>query len=155
MDLTFLDRHRKKIDRLLKNVPDDPSGSLELRAHWAKYTCVVMYGYIESAVQELLRTYTDERCPNEVTAFVSAQLKYFNSATAENIGRLIAAFDKGWESSLSSFLDDERKAAINSVVGNRHRIAHGLDVSVTIHQLSNWYPKVNEVIDHITALCNK
>ena len=153
MDTRFLDRHRKKISYLLKNVPTDPSGSLEVQSHWARYTCVVISGYIENSVQEILRAYTEERCPSQVLNYTSSQLKYFQSGYVENIIKLVSSFDKGWESDLTSFLTEERSAAVNSVVGNRHRIAHGLDVAVTVHQLSEWYPRVNEVIDHLVGIC--
>lgn len=153
MDIRFIDRHRKRLSHLLKNVPVDPSGSLEVQAHWARYTCIVMSGYIEDCVKELLSAYTIERSPTRVFNYVSAQLKYFRTADTDNISALISKFDDAWLSSFTSFLTEERKAAVNSVVGNRHRIAHGLDVGVTMNQLSQWYPKVNEVIDHLKHLC--
>jgi hypothetical protein len=154
VDTRFIDRHRKRLAHLLKNVPADPSGSLEIQAHWARYTCIVMSGYIEDCVKELLRAYTIERSPTRVFNYVSAQLKYFQTADAEKISDLVSKFDEAWLTSLDAFLTDERRAAVNSVVGNRHRIAHGLDVGVTMNQLKQWYPKVNEVIDHLAHLCS-
>lgn len=153
MDTRFLDRHRKKINFLLKNVPKEETGSLEVQSHWARYTCIVIYGYIEDSIREILKSYSGERCPRELLNFISNQLAGFQSANVENILRLAASFDKSWESALIHNIDDERRAAVNSIVGNRHRIAHGLDVSVTIHQLAEWYPKVNEVIDSLVTLC--
>jgi hypothetical protein len=153
VDTIFLDRHRKKIAYLLKTVPIDASGSLEVQSHWARYACVVISGYVESSVQEILRVYTEERCPRQVLNYTSSQLKFFQSASSENLIRLIGAFDRQWETDLTTFLTEERRAAINSVIGNRHRIAHGLDVGVTVHQLAEWYPKVNEVVDFIFGLC--
>jgi hypothetical protein len=99
-----------------------------------------------------MRGYISERCPPDIANYASSQLNYFQTANAENITKLLASFNKNWEAGLTAFLTDERRAAVNSVVGNRHRIAHGLDVSVTIHQLSQWYPKVNEVIDHVLGI---
>jgi hypothetical protein len=154
VDTRFIDRHRKRLSYLLKNVPVDPSGSLEVQAHWARYTCIVMSGYIEDCVKELLSGYTNERSPTTVFNYVSAQLKYFRTADTENIGDLVSKFDKAWLISFTAFLTAERRDAVNSVVGNRHRIAHGLDVGVTMSQLSQWYPRVNEVIDHLMGLCN-
>jgi hypothetical protein len=154
VDTRFIDRHRKKLTYLLKNVPVDPTGSLEIQAHWARYTCIVMSGYIEDAVKGLFSAYTAERAPTKVFNYVSSQLKYFQTADTDSLGALVSKFDKAWMDSFNTFLTDERKSAVNSVVGNRHRIAHGLDVSVTMSQLGEWYPKVNEVIDHIAFLCN-
>ena len=112
-----------------------------------------MYGYIEDSIREILKSYADDRCPRELMNYISSQLGGFQSANVDNILRLLASFDKGWESAMNEFIDEERRAAINSVVGNRHRIAHGLDVSVTVHQLSQWYPKISEVIDTLTVIC--
>lgn len=154
MDTRFIDRHRKRLTHLLKNVPSDDSGSFEVQSHWARYTCIVMSGYIEDSVKELLRAYTIERTSIAVFNFVSRQLKGFQSADTDNISSLFAKFDKDWLESLTLFLTEERRAAVNSVVGNRHRIAHGLDVDVTMSQLNQWYPKVNEVIDHLRGLCS-
>jgi hypothetical protein len=153
VDTRFLDRQRKKIAYLLKNVPADPSGSLEVQSHWARYTCVVISGYIENSVREILKAYTEERCPTQILNYTASQLKFFQSGTAENIIKLVSSFDKSWETDLTAFLDEERRAAVNSVIGNRHRIAHGLDVGVTVHQLAEWYPKVNEVIDCLVGIC--
>lgn len=153
MDTQFIDRHRKKLSHILNNIPVDPSGSLEVQSHWARYTCIVMSGYIEDSIKELLRAYTLDKSHVRVFNFVSAQLNYFQSADTDNITMLINRFDNEWLSNFSSFLTEERKAAINSVVGNRHRIAHGLDVGITMNQLREWYPSVNEVIDHLTQLC--
>lgn len=153
MNTVFIDRHRKKLALLFKNVPADPSGSLEVQAHWARYTCIVMSGYIEDSVKELFRAYTIERVPTTVFNYVSAQLKSFQTADTDKISELVSRFDKAWSESFTTFLTEERRAAVNSVVGNRHRIAHGLDVQVTMSQLSQWYPKVNEVIDYLKELC--
>lgn len=153
MDTRFLDRHRKKIAYLLKSVPTDPTGALEVQSHWAKYTCVVMSGYIENSIQEILRSFTEERCPSQVLNYTSSQLRFFQSGTVENILKVVGSFDRTWELDLTAFITEERRAAINSIIGNRHRIAHGLDVSVTVHQLSEWYPRVNEVIDHLVGIC--
>jgi hypothetical protein len=112
-----------------------------------------MYGYIEDCVRELLRGYAGERAQKTISNYVSAQLKFFHSASTDNIGDLFSRFDKHWLDSFSTFLTEERKAAVNSIVSNRHRIAHGQDVDVTINQLNQWYPKVNEVIDHLRGLC--
>ena len=152
MDTRFLEAKRKRIAYLFENVPVNPSGSLEVQSHWAKYTCVVISGYIEDSVKELLRLYVSERCQPELANYIQGQLRHFQTAYSRDISELLMAFSKSWETSFIAFLSDERKAAINSVVGNRHRVAHGVDCSVTISQLRQWYPKINEVIDFISAL---
>jgi hypothetical protein len=152
VDGRFLDSKRKRIAYLLDNVPVDPSGSLEMQSHWARYTCVIISGYIEETVKELCRSYAEDRCTPETLNYITAQLRFFQSANTEEISDLLMRFSKTWQSQFEAYVTDERKQAINSVIGNRHRVAHGLDCSVTVRQLKEWYPRINDVIDFICAL---
>lgn len=154
MDLRIIDRQRKRIDYLFKFAPSSADDeTLEVRSHWAKYICVIVSGYLESSVREIFSEYSKDKSAPAVSRYVSTQLGRFQSADAERIMALAAAFSLQWEKSLKEFVDEERKTAINSIVGNRHAIAHGDDSSITINNLVAWYKKANEVIDHLVALC--
>jgi hypothetical protein len=149
MDLRFLHKGKQRITYLLENVPVDPSGSLELQSHWARYTCVVMSGFLEDSIKIVLSRYAEERSPRTVADYVSAQLYFFQNANTDEIGRLLKKFSAEWNKEFQAFLSEERKAAVNSIVGNRHRVAHGQDCVVTIGQLKAWYPMASDVVDLI------
>jgi hypothetical protein len=67
----------------------------------------------------------------------------------EPLCQLVGEFSDAWEKNLRQFIDDERRTAINSVMGNRNRIAHGESTSLGFVQLKTWYEKICEVIEFI------
>jgi hypothetical protein len=154
MDKRPLDRRRKRIEYLLNTAPSSMNDeTLEARSHWAKYICVVVSGHIESSVREILAGYAIERSSPAIARYVAKQLHWFQNAQVEKITSLAGSFSPEWQSSLSDFIDEERKSAINSIIGNRHAIAHGEDSSITISDLQTWYKKADDVIEHLVSLC--
>jgi hypothetical protein len=152
-DLAVLDSKRKRIQFLFENAPHSTQDMGELRAHWARYVCVVISGYLESTLREILLTYVTNRCPTDVTRYVSKQLGSFQNAKLDKIFVLIESFNPYWHSSLLNFIDDEHRDAINSIVGHRHAIAHGDLSNPTLGSLKKWYEKANDVIDYLVTLC--
>jgi hypothetical protein len=65
----------------------------------------------------------------------------------------MVGFDSTWGEDLDSYLIDEKKDAIDSVVGLRHKIAHGEYVGVTISRVRDYYAIVAKVVDHVADLC--
>ncbi len=148
---SVIDSKKKRIEQLLKSVPVDESAGLEIQSHWAKYTCVVISGTLEETIKIILREYTEKRANPAISNYASNQLSFFKTANTDEIGKLLAKFDKQWEKAFNQFLTEEIKTAVNSVVGNRHRIAHGQDSAVTISQLRQWFPKINELLSWIAS----
>jgi hypothetical protein len=149
-----LDRRRKRIEYLFKSAPSSiDDNALEMRSHWAKYICVLISGHIELSVREIFTEYALQRSSPEISRYVAKQLNRFQNAKVEEITSLVGSFSPDWQRSLNDFIDDEYKAAVNSIIGNRHAIAHGEDSDITISNLQAWYRKANEVIDYLVRLC--
>lgn len=128
-----------RIDRLFESamsVKDD-----ELRAELAKYLCVLASGFLELSCREILGSYTAKRASPHVTRYVTAQLGRFSSATTGKIADLLTLFDeiaaKRWRQSL----DEAEVAALDSIVSNRHLIAHGRSVGLSLHVMEDYYIK--------------
>lgn len=69
---------------------------------------------------------------------------------AEKIVVIVGYFDSKWASDVSSFMNDEgRKEAINSIVAQRHLIAHGKDSTMSFVSLKGYYKKLIEVFDYL------
>ena len=136
---------QRSLDKLfaLKNPSaTDP----EEMAHWCKYLCVLVSGFIEEVVVEWLEDYARGRSPKPVALFVSKQLYYFQNPEHKKILDQVRAFDGNWANSLEA-LDDRYKSSINSIVHNRHRIVHGQSCTVSFRQLNEWYEDVKEFLD--------
>ncbi len=107
----------------------------ELQSHWAKYLCVLTCGYLEVAVPAIYSEYVLRRAAPEITTYVRRRLERFKSPKHGNILKIVGSFNGDWETDLKTRTDGVVKDHIDSLVANRHLIAHGKDSGV------RWTPK--------------
>ena len=125
----------------------------ELQSDFARYLCVLVSGYIEKAVVELVLEHARKTGAPTLQRFVERRTKSFTNPKASHIQELLGSFDPGWQQDLSKFLVDERKDAVDSVVDQRNTIAHGGSVGLTYSRISEYYRQAQHVIDRVAELC--
>jgi hypothetical protein len=145
-------QRQKRLDSLFDKV-GKIQGDEELVAHLAKYLCVLVSGYLETAVRDILSNYAQKKSHKYVASYVSKQLGRFKSPSMENIVTLVGFFSQDWKENLEESVEDELKDGINSIVANRHCIAHGIDVSITYGRISDYYKKALRVIAILEKQC--
>lgn len=125
---------------------------LELQSDMARYLCVLISGYLEQAIIELLLEHTRQRAQPSVLKHVEQRLRRFANAKAQKIFDLVGGFDNDWRVDLESFVVDERRDAVDSVVDLKNTIAHGQSVNVTLSRARRYYEQAKEVIARIAYL---
>ncbi len=66
---------------------------------------------------------------------------------------LAKSFDDVWATELTAKTDGEIKDAVNSIVANRHNIAHGQDTRITVTNVKKWHMKSRKLIKIIEEHC--
>jgi hypothetical protein len=127
-------------------------GDAELLSDFARYLCVLVSGYLEQAVIELALEHVRQRSNTSVQKYVEARLRRFTNANCQRILNLLGSFDSDWRLEMESYLVDELKDAVDSVVNLRNAIAHGRHSGITIGRISDYYKRVDRVVDHIAEL---
>lgn len=132
--------------------PDD-----ELRSHLTKYICVLCSGFIENSVYHAFTDIAENSCePSVVLTYAKSQLYKIQNANSEKIRALAKSFNPEWHDLLRDYLQEEnRGAAINYILKDRHNIAHGRDSDITIIKLENYLNKTTEVIRFIETELNQ
>lgn len=110
-------------------------------------------GLIEVSVTEALAEYSRVRTETRVRAYVNQQLDWFQNPKMAKIIGLVASFDPAWARDLETKTAGELKDAVDSIVANRNRIAHGEHVGLSFYQLQAYFRSVCRVLDMIDALC--
>jgi len=146
----YVHRHKSRLDDLFNSVGrvDD----LEMQAQWARYLCVLVSGFIEESIRTLLNQYTVSRSSPEIANYVEKKLGRETNLNMTKIIDLLAQFDKDLGKTLRQRTEGELKYAVDSVIANRHPIAHGRNVSVSFIRLREWYEKSVDVIEIIEEL---
>ena len=134
----------------VKGVDYDP----ELQSDLAKYLCVLVSGYIERAMVELVLEHAQGKGAPTLQRFVEQRTKTFTNANASRIQELLGSFDPAWRQELEeNVLVDEWKDAVDSVVSLRNTIAHGGSVGLTYRRIGEYYQRAQHVIDQVARLC--
>ena len=125
---------------------------LELMSHWAKYLCVLSAGLIENALPILFSDLTQSAASPFITNFVRQSLgEIQNPKTVRFLG-IAKMFKTQWETDLKKYVDsDGRKEAIDTIMKNRHLIAHGKNSDITLAQLQDYLQRAIEVLEFIES----
>ena len=142
----------KRIERMFKQAKLLDSNP-EFLAHWARYLCVLVSGYLEISIRTIYQQYARTNSNPKVAQFVEKRLKGFQNPKMEKIVQLAYSFSPEWGLSLENSVKDKTSDAINSVVANRNQIAHGVQVGITIGNLQDYYLEVQRVVSIIKAHC--
>lgn len=138
--------YKQRLDGLFDRVSTF-SDDVEMGSHWARYLCVLVSGFIETSVGAIYSAYTRDKAAPYVTNYVCSRLRRFTSPNMEQICQLAGLFNDAWREELEVATAGEIKDAVNSVVANRHLIAHGRDVGITYARVRRYYDKVVRMVE--------
>lgn len=144
--------HQQRIDAVFErtgHLVDD----LELQADQARYLCVLVSGFIEKAMCEVVFEHARRVGAPSLQRFVEAHAGRFTNANSEKVLQLLGTFDPDWRREVAVILVDEYKDAFDSVVSLRHQIAHGSSVGVTYVRIKNYFHAITHIIERIQRIC--
>jgi hypothetical protein len=144
-----ISQNRNRLDHLFHQAKQFDDA--ELLAHWARYMCVLVSGFIETSVQTILREYTRNKSAPEIDHFVSQHLKDFQNAKMEKFLGLLSDFSPEIAARVRTTTEGDLKDAVDSVVQNRHQIAHGQPSGISLVTIRRYYEDVVKVIELIEA----
>lgn len=124
--------------------PDD-----EALAHWARYLCVLVSGFLENSVREVLTEFARTRSDPAVARYVAADLSGLTNARATKIVELVARFGPDHRSAVERAIEGDMRDALDSVVANRNLIAHGGNVGLTLPVVRDYYARVVRAVEAI------
>jgi len=145
-------RYQQRLDDLFEKVKD--ISDIELQSHWARYLCILVSGYLETSVREIYSEYSRKRANINVANYVSSRLERFQSPKMEPILQLTRAFNPQWAEQLKIETEGELKDSVDSIVADRHNIAHGRDSGITYSRIHDYYRNAVKVIELIEKQCS-
>ncbi|MCG8348560.1 MAG: MAE_28990/MAE_18760 family HEPN-like nuclease, partial [Chloroflexales bacterium] len=147
-----LQRQRDQLDNLFKKV-SGLQGDLELQAHFARYLCILVSGFLENAIITIYSTYAHDKAAPNVANYVETQLGRSQNPNMERILQVSGAFNPQWRSDIENNLPGEVKDSVNSIVNTRNQIAHGESTGITYITIKNYYDNALKLIDFLRRQC--
>ncbi len=139
-----------KLDRVF-----DSSGKVdddEIKSHLSRYLCVLTSGYIEETLKIIIQEYVSQRTHRNISNYVSSTTQSITNLKYEKIATLLNSFNGTWREKFEDQISEEEKAAIDSVIANRHLIAHGSNVGVSYVRVRDWYRHTKSVVNKIQSI---
>lgn len=156
MRKTGIYQEKQKLDDLFDKVKQTRAlaEDQELLAHWSRYLCILVSGFLENALKELYGTYAQNKAQPRVANFVKARLETFRNPNMERVLQLANSFSPEWREALERAAGSKVKDAVDSIAGNRNSIAHGRSVGLTYSRMYDYYKTALKLVDFITEQCN-
>ena len=150
-----LSRMLQRLSSLLKRTTEASKGDLELQSHWAKYLCILCAGFLENSLTEIYAEYARGSANEAVAGYVARQLDRIQNPNVQKILDTTYQFKKLWGNRMSDYIaQDGRKEAIEAIMTNRHKIAHGEDSNITISRVKEYLAKIVEVVEFMENQCS-
>lgn len=152
MRIRTIASYEDKLDNLFNQYHSIPDDSF-IQAHWSRYLCILVSGYLEISVGAILINYVEDKASTTVKNYVSKQIGSLQNAKAGKIYDLVASFNADWESQLRTRTEGSVRDAIDSVVANRNQIAHGRDANISFVVIKGYYERSKEFINIMEFIC--
>jgi hypothetical protein len=147
-------RQHQRLESLIKNTLKASNDDLNLQAHWARYLCILVAGFLENALKEIYSEYIKSKASKPIADYAVSNLMSLQNPKANKFLELAGAFQREWRDSLELFIQENgRKDAIDSIMKNRHEIAHGKDTGITIARIDTYLKRSVEVVEFIETQC--
>ena len=152
-----MDRHIvgaiQRIENLEARAKTGPvSSDDELKAQIAQFLCVLSSGLLEEAVRVTLSTFAAGKSSPQVANYVTTRLSEFQNPRFEKVMILLGSFEPKWRSHFETVKSAEVKDAIDSIVINRHQIAHGRQVGISLVTFSRYFTHVRKFINDLDTI---
>lgn len=145
--------YRARLENLAKKEPAEP----DEQADWAKYLSVLVSGYLEQALKEILLEFADRHDASRLQNYIEATWPESRNMKVSNIKEILGHFDQVWVGKFDSWINcgDQYKSEINSLIASRNDIAHGKEANttnVTLRSTRNRLRIALELVDFLEGL---
>ena len=152
------DRYKSRITSLFQSYGIDSTP--ESQAHNAKYLAVLVSGYLEQAIKELLLRYVPQGTRSQISRYIEETWPTSRNMSADNIEKVLNQFNTSWGQDFSVWLEEgvSRKNDINSIVRWRNSIAHGQEsntTGVTLVSVRNAFSTIKELVSFVEEILNR
>lgn len=106
--LTEVHRQRTKLDAKFKRI-SEANLDTELLADYSKYLCVLVSGFLETSIYEILISYAKNKSSPAVLKYVDSQLSWWTNPSADKINSLVGFLILNGERKLKPIWSTKRK----------------------------------------------
>ena len=134
---------------LVKNVEND-----EIKSMLTQYLCIRISGLLETFIKSRISDYAQGRVPKEVNRYISGKIKDITNLKCTKLKDVLDSFSNEWSDDFSNYIEEheQQKNSSDSLVTNRHNIAHGQTGSMSFNNLEQYYEDTKAIITKLDTI---
>ncbi len=140
-------RRKQRLAALMMKI-DGAGLEPELISHYSRYLCVLVSGYAEQSVKELISQYCRNKANSEIQQYVGRQMRLLRNIDYEKLRELVESFNVDWWRELEASRADELEA-FGSVAAVRNNVSHGGDAGMTMGTVRQYFQQISTVLDDL------
>src|SRR5262245_55582486 len=105
MENPELIRQLQKLRALIRKIAEASSQDLELQAHWGRYLCILVAGFLENALTEVYTDLVNNAASEPVASYASSALARIQNPNTQRFLDTARSFKPSWATALEQFLE--------------------------------------------------
>jgi hypothetical protein len=152
MPLLAIESRKKQLDTFFRRAAD-PAIAEEVRSDLAQHGIVLVCGFVERSVENVIMESISNRAHPRVQNFVRRYFRVGTNYNCEAITQLLERFDTDWSTKFRAFLAsrDDLVEALRSAYALRNSIAHGGAGNRGLRGVQSLYEAAKEIVAGMEA----
>jgi hypothetical protein len=153
MKSIYVDRQLAYVDYVFREI-DKWSLHPFIESLIAQYLAALICGIYEDAIEHILDEFVQKTTTTiEIKNFISNSVdNSFRNPDQSNIKRLLKLFNDQWGAQLDRKLQTNNWEALDTIVLNKNRIAHGNISNITYPQIKRLFQDSKMIIEEIDSM---
>jgi len=147
-----LQTKKKQLDAVFTEI-EAFEGDPLIKAYLTYFLCIRISGFVEDCVRTIFSSYSDSNSSGYAKNYIASKLKKIPNPTTDAIFSIAAEFNKDWSDRLKKSVPVPQRESLNSVVSNRHAIAHGGTSPIVLSDLKRYYQDIIIIIQVLETCC--
>ena len=134
---------------VIDKVDDD-----EVKSFLARFFCIRTSGLMEVFLKERISEYSRGKVPSVINRFLTSKFKDITNLKSSRLVDVLKSFSPDWADSFENYLEEheQQKNSLDSVIAQRHSIAHGQPASVSVVSMTQYFEDVKNVVNYLDTV---
>ena len=126
----------------------------EVKSYLVKLLCVRTAGLLEVFLKTRISEYSKGKVPTEINRFLTSKFKDITNLKSSKFEDVLTSFSVDWGDKFRGYLDDheQEKTSLDSVIAQRHNIAHGQPSNIGSASMVQYYNDVKSIVVYLDTI---
>lgn len=153
MNSQYINDKFKVIEDSLNKAKNSSASDPELSSMLSSYSTVLISGIYEDVIEYLFIQRAGKNGDTEIGGLVKVLIdRVFRNPEYDKIENLVKALDSRYATELNSKIAERSKDALNSIIRNKNKVAHGEVSNATLNDIELYHKDATKIFEELEKL---